>query len=137
MNSPCLSAPAARPVPGPTCPADVPAAPDRRWTVPALPDSETHQQAYRLLGPAWHSLLPSTVTTADAGFEVVQAPRQYAAAAVDRLRALGTRIGAVYTDGTNWRFFTPPETHTLSWPPPVLCLSGPVLPIPPRAARGP
>ncbi|MYR56095.1 hypothetical protein GTY54_07465 [Streptomyces sp. SID625] len=56
---------------------------------------------------------------------------------MDRLRALGTRIGAVYTDGTNWRFFTPPETHTLSWPPPVLCLSGPVLPIPPRAARGP
>jgi hypothetical protein len=70
-----------------------------------------------------------------AGFDVVQAPQPNAAAALEHLRRLGARIGAVYADGNTWRFFVPPGSETLKWPPPAECLSGPSVRVPPRAAR--
>ncbi len=106
------------------------------WTIPTLADGETNRQAYLLLGPAWHSSTPSIISTGTA-FDVVQAPQQYAATALDRLRTLGTPVGAVYAEGDDWRFFVPPDAGTLPWPAPALCLSGPALLTPPRAARGP
>ncbi|MGW1626996.1 hypothetical protein [Streptomyces sp. NPDC002172] len=113
-----------------------PDAPAPRWTIPTLADGETNRQAYVLLGPAWRSSTPSVISTGT-DFDVVQAPQQYAAAALDRLRTLGTRVGAVYAEGDNWRFFVPPGSGTLPWAAPALCLSGPALLTPPRAARGP
>ncbi|MEW2302129.1 hypothetical protein AB0958_19485 [Streptomyces sp. NPDC006655] len=107
-----------------------------RWTVPTLDDGETHRQAYQLLGPAWRSSAPSVISTGT-GFDVVQAPQDYAAAALDRMRTLGTPVGAVYAEGDNWRFFVPPGSGTLPWSAPALCLSGPALLAPARAARGP
>lgn len=112
--------------------ADVPAP---RWTIPTLAADETNPQAYQLLGPAWRSSTPTVISTGT-HFDVVQVPQQYATAALDRLRSRGTRGGAVYADGDDWRFFVPPGAGRLPWPVPVLCVSGPALLAPPRGARG-
>ncbi|MFF5304792.1 hypothetical protein ACFY5F_36090 [Streptomyces sp. NPDC013161] len=112
--------------------ADVPAF---QWAIPTLAADEPNRQAYQLLGPAWRSSTPTVISTGS-DFDVVQVPQQYATVALDRLRSISTRGGAVYADGDDWRFFVPPGARRLPWPAPAVYLSGPALLTPPRGARG-
>lgn len=103
------------------------------------PDGEiAGRTAYQLLGTAWRSTSPSTVTTGGL-YDVVQVPETYAGAALASLRTVGACVGAVYTDGNGqWVYFVPPGSYALPWPPSVSCLSDPSvqITIPERAARG-
>jgi hypothetical protein len=92
-------------------------------------------EAQTLLGAAWRSTTASLVLTGD-GFDAVRVLQPYAAPALEILRRSGARRGAVLCDSGYWTFFVPPLSDSLPWPSWITYLSGPVVRIPPRAARG-
>lgn len=106
-----------------------PAAP-RPWKIPTLAENDPGHEAYALLGPAWRSSTACPVETGHC-FDVLRTPQPTAGPALDQFWA----CGAVTADGDCWNFFVPPRSGGLPWPPWVTYLSGPVVQIPPRAAR--
>ncbi|MGW1002152.1 hypothetical protein ACWDBD_20010 [Streptomyces sp. NPDC001118] len=108
--------------------------PEPAWEIPTLPGGEPGREAYALLGPAWRSSSARLVDTGH-GFDVVRAPQLYASAALDQLRELGARRGAVAAEGDCWTFFVPPGSYLRPWPSYAAYLSGPAVWVPPRSAR--
>jgi hypothetical protein len=98
------------------------------------------QEGYRLLGPAWRSSMPSPLQTGQA-FDVVQVAEACAAPALEQLRRIGARRGAVFANDDQWHFFVPleseffPERCGTGWPAWVRYLSGAWITVPPRGAR--
>ncbi|MER5210950.1 hypothetical protein ABT063_10305 [Streptomyces sp. NPDC002838] len=104
------------------------------WGIPLVFD-DPGREAYRLLGSAWRSPIARLMRTGG-DFDAVRVPQPYAAPALEYLRRLGARRGAVPAERDVWTFFVPPLSDDLPWPPWVTYLSGPTVWIPPRAARG-
>ncbi|MFJ8785870.1 hypothetical protein [Streptomyces sp. NPDC102476] len=104
------------------------------WEIPTLPGRDPGREAYALLGAAWRSSAPRLVDTGQ-GFDVVRAPQLYASAALDQLRELGARRGAVAAEGDCWTFFVPPGSNNRPWPSYAAYVSGPAVWVPPRSAR--
>ncbi|MET9103738.1 hypothetical protein [Streptomyces antibioticus] len=106
----------------------------RPWTIPTAAEEDPGREAYALLGSAWRS---STIRLIETGrsFDVIRTPQQIASLALDQLRSHGERPGAVSAEGSRWNFYVPLRSGGLPWPPWATYVSGPMVPIPPRAAR--
>ena len=98
------------------------------------------QEGYGLLGHAWRSSMPTTLRTGS-GFDVVQVTEVHAAPALERIRRLRARRGAVFADDERWHFFVPPksgffpEESGTGWPATVSYLHDAWITVPPRGAR--
>lgn len=99
-----------------------------------MPGDDPCREAYTLLGSAWRSSAARLVDTGR-GFDVVQASQPYASAALEELRELGARRGAVAAEGDVWAFFVPPGSIGRPWPSHAAHVSGPAVWVPPRGAR--
>ncbi|KOU80357.1 hypothetical protein ADK61_09270 [Streptomyces sp. XY66] len=106
----------------------------RPWTIPTADEDDPGREAYALLGSAWRS---STIRLIETGrcFDVILTPQQIASLALDQLRSHGEWRGAVSAEGSCWNFYVPLRSGALPWPPWATYLSGPMVQIPPRAAR--
>ncbi|MFD7130638.1 hypothetical protein [Streptomyces sp. NPDC059894] len=101
--------------------------------LPAPPADDDGPEARRLLGPAWDSSWPRLVSTS--GFDVVRAPEQYAAPAVEHLRRLRAPHGSVAAEGADLQFFVPPDSGSLPWPDIVTYITRSAVWVPHRSAH--